>query len=73
MRSPGVNAHRCKVQLVFGLEEKCLAPDFQDRGRLEGCSYDKESQLRMCHSAILCHLILAVEILQSTVEVQGLR
>lgn len=73
MRSPGVDAHGCKVQLVFGLEDKRLAPNFQDGGRLEGRSYDKQSQLRMHYSAILCHLVLPVKILQSTVEVQGLR
>lgn len=70
--SPGVNAHRSKVQLVFGLKDKRLATNFQDRGRLEGRSYDKQSQLRMRHSAIFCHLVLTMKILQSTVKIQGL-
>lgn len=63
LKSPGVDAHRCKVQFVFGLEDKCLATNFQDRGWLEGCGYDKQSQLRMHDSAIVCHFILSVKIL----------
>lgn len=58
---------------MFGLEDKCLATNFQDGGWLEGCGYDKQSQLRMHDSAVVCHFILAVKILQSTMEVQGLR
>lgn len=69
---PCVNTHRCKVQLVFGLEEKSLAPDLHYRGWLEGCGYDKKSQLRVGQGPIFRQLVLPMEIFQPPLEVKGL-
>lgn len=70
---PCVNTQGCEVQLVFGLEKKSLASDFQDWGWLEGCGYDKKSQLRVGQGPIFHHFVLPIEIFQPPLEVQGLR
>lgn len=69
IRSPGVDAQRREVQLVFGLEEESLAADFQYGGRLEGRGYDEQGQLGVSDGAVLGLLALPVEILQSSLEV----
>lgn len=67
IRSPAVDAHRRKVQLVFALKKQHFGPDFHNRWWVNWHSDGEERQLGMAAGSIL-----TMEVLQSALETQGL-
>lgn len=69
---PRIDASRCEVQLVFGLEDERLGADLHDGWRLHRCGNGEQSELWGNQRPVLRHAVLTVDEFQAATEVQGL-
>lgn len=69
---PAVHGHGCEIQLVFALEEQHFSPDLHNGRRVDGHGHTEQRQLRPAAGLDVPQAILAVEVLQSSLELQSL-
>ncbi len=67
-----ITGQGCEVQLVFGSEDHVLGPDLQDGWRLQRSCDGKKGELRWDLSSVFLPLVLSMEKLQPSLDVQSL-
>lgn len=70
--APAVNAHGCEVQLVFALKEEHFSSDFHNGWRVDGHRNSEQCQLTFATGPVVPQTPLAMEVLQSSLELQSL-
>lgn len=70
--APAVHGQGCEIQLVFALEEQHFSPDLHNGRRVDGHGHAEQSQLRPAAGLAVPRALLAVEVLQSSPELESL-
>jgi len=68
-----VTSQRCEVQLVLGPEDHVLGPDLQDGWRLQGGCDSEQGELRRRLSSVFLPLVLSMQKLEPSLDVQSLQ